>query len=81
MPSDAANELARGIPETDFVGIGRRFMRIDERVAVRYPCCDTTVVDTRRACIRPRAGAQVNSTNRSSMRSPALSSGLGSLVK
>ena len=50
----------RVIPATEFVGIGRRFMGIEEHVAVRCPCCDATDVDTRHARICPRAGAQVN---------------------
>ena len=35
-------------------------MGIEEHVAVRCPCCDATDVDTRHACICPRAGAQAN---------------------
>ena len=49
----------RVIPATEFVGIGRRFMGIEEHVVVRCPCCDATDVDTRHARICPRAGAQV----------------------
>ena len=49
----------RVIPATEFVGIGRCFMGIEEHVAVRCPCCDATDVDTRHARICPRAGAQV----------------------
>ena len=48
------------IPATEFVGIGRRFMGIEEHVARRCPCCDATDADTRHARICPRAGAQVN---------------------
>ncbi|CAN0496495.1 unnamed protein product, partial [Laminaria digitata] len=40
--------------------MGRRFMGIEEHVAVRCPCCDAVDVDTRHARICPRAGAQVN---------------------
>ena len=50
----------RVIPTTKFVGFGRRFMGIEEHVAVRCPCCDATDVDTRHARICPRAGTQVN---------------------
>ena len=50
----------RIIPATEFVGIGRRFMGIEEHVAVRCLGCDATDVDTRHARICPRAGAQVN---------------------
>ena len=50
----------RVIPATEFVGIGRRFMGVEEHVAVRCPCCDATDVDTRHARICPRADAQVN---------------------
>ena len=50
----------RVIPATEFVGIGRRFIGIEEHVAVRCPCCDATDVDTRHARICPGAGAQVN---------------------
>ncbi|CAN0507989.1 unnamed protein product [Laminaria digitata] len=39
--------------------MGRRFMGIEEYVAVRCPCCDAVDVDTRHARICPRAGAQV----------------------
>ena len=37
----------------------RRFMSIEEHIAVRCPCCDAVDVDTRHARICPRAGAQV----------------------
>ena len=50
----------RVIPTAEFVGMGRRFMGIEEHVAVRFPCCDAVGVDTRHAHICPRAGAQVN---------------------
>ena len=36
-----------------------RFLRIEEHVAVRFPCCDAVDVDTRHARICPRSGAQV----------------------
>ena len=48
------------IPAAEFVGMGRRFLRIEEDVAVRCPCCNAINVDTRHARICPRAGAQVN---------------------
>ena len=35
-------------------------MGVEERVAVRCPCCDAVDVDIRHACICPRAEAQVN---------------------
>ena len=38
----------------------RRFIEIDEHVAMRCLCCDAVDVDTRHARISPRAGAQVN---------------------
>ena len=65
MLSDAANRLAAGHTRNRVVGIGRRFMGIEEHVAVRCLCCDATDVDNRptRICPRaicPRAGAQVN---------------------
>ena len=44
----------------EFVGMGRRFIGIEEQVAVRCPCCDAVDVDTRHARICPRAGPQVN---------------------
>ena len=50
----------RVIPASQFVGIGRRFLGVEERVAVRCPCCDALDVDTRHARTCPRAGAQVN---------------------
>ena len=53
-------ESLRVMPAAEFVGVGRRFMGIEEHVAVRCPCCDATDVDTRHARICPRAGAQVN---------------------
>ena len=31
----------RVTPTPEFVGIGRRFIGIEEHVAVRCPCCDT----------------------------------------
>ena len=49
----------RVIPETEFVGIRRCFMGVEERVAVRLPCCDATDVETRHTRICPRAGAQM----------------------
>ena len=42
------------------MGVGRRFMGIEEHVAVRCRCCDAVDRDTRHARICPRAGAQVN---------------------
>ena len=50
----------RVIPAAELVGFGRRFMGIEEDVAVRCPCCDVVDVDTRHARICPRAGTQVN---------------------
>ena len=50
----------RVIPAAEFVGMGRRFLGIEEHVAVRCPCCNAVKVDTRHARICPRAGAQVN---------------------
>ncbi|CAN0184367.1 unnamed protein product, partial [Laminaria digitata] len=49
-----------GLPAAEFVGMGRRFIEIEEHVAVRCPCCDAVDVDTRHARICPRAGAQAN---------------------
>ena len=40
--------------------IGRRFIRFEEHIAKRCPCCGAVNVDTRHARICPRAGAQVN---------------------
>ena len=48
------------IPAAEFVGMGRRFLGIEEHVAVRCPCCNAINVDTRHARICPRAGAQVD---------------------
>ena len=48
------------IPASEFVGMGRRFLGIEEHVAIRCPCCDAVDVDTRDARICPRSGAQVN---------------------
>ena len=42
------------------MGMGMRFIGIEEHVAVTCPCCDAVDVDTRHARICPRAGAQVN---------------------
>ena len=50
----------RVIPAAEFAGMGRRFIRIEEHVAVRRPCCDAVDVDTRHVRICPRAGEQVN---------------------
>ena len=50
----------RVIPAAEFVGMGRRFLGIEEHVAVRCPCCEAINVDTRHARICPGAGAQVN---------------------
>ena len=50
----------RVIPAAEFVGMGRRFLGIEEHVAARCPCCDAVDVDTRHARICPRSGAQVN---------------------
>ena len=51
---------SRGIPAEKFVGMGRRFMGIEEHVVVKCPCCDAVDVDTRHAHICHRAGAQVH---------------------
>ena len=40
--------------------MGRRFLGIEEHVAVRCPCCDAVDVDTRHVRICPRSGAQMN---------------------
>ena len=40
--------------------MGRRFIGIEEHVAMSHPCCDAVNVDTRHARMCPRAGAQVN---------------------
>ena len=48
------------IPAADFVGMGRRFLGVEQNVAVRWPCCDAVDVDTRHARICLRSGAQVN---------------------
>ena len=58
MPSRPTDSL-RVIPAAEFVGMGRRFLGIEEHVAVRCPCCNAVNVDTRHARICPRAGAQV----------------------
>ena len=50
----------RVIPAAESVGMGRRFLGIEEHVAVRCPCCNAINVDSRHARICPRAGAQVN---------------------
>ena len=50
----------RTVTAAEFVGMGRRFLGIEEYVAVRCPCCDAVDVDTRHARICPRSGAQVN---------------------
>ena len=50
----------RVIPAAEFVGMGRRFLGIEEHLAVRCLCCNARNVDTRHARICPRAGAQVN---------------------
>ena len=62
MPSGETNRLApcHTVTAAEFVGMGRRFLGIEEHVAVRCPCCDAVDVDTRHARICPRAGAQVN---------------------
>ena len=50
----------RFIHASQFVGIGRRFMGIEEHAAARCPCCDAVDVDTRHARICPGAVAHVN---------------------
>ena len=40
--------------------MGRRFLGIEEHVAVRCPCCDAVDMDIRYARICPRSAAQVN---------------------
>ena len=62
MPSGETNRLApcHTVTAAEFVGMGRRFLGIEEHVAVRCPCCDAVDVDTRHARICPRSGAQVN---------------------
>ena len=40
--------------------MGRRFIGIEEHVAMRCPCCDAVDVNTRHARICPRAGVQMN---------------------
>ena len=50
----------RVIPAADFVGVGKRFLGIEEHVAIRCSCCDEVDVDTWHARICPRSGAQVN---------------------
>ena len=57
MPSGEADRLARGHTAAEFVGMGRRFLGIEEYVAARCPCCNAMNVDTRHARICPRAGA------------------------
>ena len=58
MPSGEANGLVICYTRSRVVGIGRRFIGIEEHVAVRCPCGDTVDVDTRHTRICPRAGAQ-----------------------
>ena len=60
MPSGEADRLAPVIPAAEFVGMGRRFLGIEEHVAARCPCCNAINVDIRHARICSRAGAQVN---------------------
>ena len=43
----------RVILAPEFVGMGRRFLGIEEHVAVRCPCCNAVNVDTRHARICP----------------------------
>ena len=50
----------RVVPAAAFMDTVRRFIGIEEHVAMRCPCCDTVDVDARHARICPRAGAQVN---------------------
>ena len=59
MPSCGANGLATGHIRSKIRGHWKRFMEIEEHVAVRCPCCDATDVGTRHARICPRAGEQV----------------------
>ena len=50
----------RIIPASEFVSIGRRFLRMEEPIATRCPCREATDVNTRHERTCYRAGAQVN---------------------
>ena len=52
----------RVVLAAELVGMGRRFLGIEEYVAIRCPrpCCDAVDVETGHARICPRSGAQVN---------------------
>ena len=51
MPTDSL----RVIRAAEFVGMGRRFIGIEEHVVMRYPCCDAVDVDTRHARYLPQS--------------------------
>ena len=53
-------DSARTIPASEFVTVGKRFLGIKEFLAARCRCCGEAEVDTRRARLCHRAGAQVN---------------------
>ena len=67
MGAYKGQEVGRGqqdsihvIPAAEFVGMGRRFIGIEDNLAVRCPCYNAVDLDTRHARICPRAGAEVN---------------------
>ena len=47
-------------PQKRFGHMERRFVGVEEHVAVICPCCEAVDLDNRHARIRPRAGAQGN---------------------
>ena len=60
MPSGTANGLAPCHARNRLREIERRFMGIKEHVSMKCLWFDLLGVDTRHACICPRAGAEVN---------------------
>lgn len=55
-----STDSLRVIPAVEFVGTGRRFIRIEKHLAAICPCCDVVGVGTRHARVCSRAGAQAN---------------------
>ena len=53
-------DSSRVILAPEFLYAGRRFLGMEEFLAIRCPCCGATDADTRHARLCHRSGAQVN---------------------
>ena len=53
-------DSCRVIPAPEFLYAGRRFLEMEEFLAMRLPCCGATDADTRHARLCHRSGAQAN---------------------